>query len=166
MSQPHIAIIAAVAENGVIGRNNALLWRLRDDLRRFKALTVEHAVIMGRKTWESLGRPLPQRRNIVITRQTNFGAPGAEVVHSLSEALARCAGDKKVFVIGGAQIYAEALPLADTLYITDVRCAPAGDASFPVIDHSRWQQVSREAHHADEFNDHDFDFVTLTQKQT
>jgi dihydrofolate reductase len=164
MSLPQIAIVAAVAENGVIGSNNGLPWRLRDDMRHFKALTIEHAVIMGRKTWESLGRPLPQRRNIVITRQTNFGAPGAEVVHSLAEALSRCAGDTKVFVIGGAQIYAEALPIANTLYITDVRCAPQGDASFPVIDHSQWRQTRREAHLADEFNEHDFDFVTLSRQ--
>ena len=164
MSHPHIAIIAAVAENGIIGRNNTLIWRLRDDMRHFKALTTDHAVIMGRKTWESLGRPLPQRRNIVITRQTNFGAPGAEVVHSLTEALSRCAGDAKLFVIGGAQIYAEALPLADTLYITDVRYAPEGDASFPAIDQTQWQQTHRESHAADEFNEHAFDFVTLTRR--
>ncbi|MDB5813458.1 MAG: Dihydrofolate reductase [Rhodocyclales bacterium] len=164
MSQPHIAIVAAVAENGIIGHNNSLLWRLRDDMRHFKTLTLNHAVIMGRKTWESLGRPLPQRRNIVITRKSNFGAPGAEVVHSLAEALSRCAGDEQVFVIGGAQIYAEALPLADVLYITDVRCAPEGDASFPVIDHSRWRQTQRTSHAADEFNEHAFDFVTLIRQ--
>ncbi|HSD36764.1 MAG TPA: dihydrofolate reductase [Rhodocyclaceae bacterium] len=164
MSRPKIAIVAAVAENGVIGRNNALLWRLRDDLRHFKALTLDHAVIMGRKTWESLGRPLPQRRNIVITRNSNYGAPGAEVVHSLEDALARCAGDSTVFVIGGAQIYAEALTIADVLYITDVRCAPEGDASFPPIDHALWYQTQRQAHPADEFNEHDFDFVTLKRR--
>jgi dihydrofolate reductase len=164
MSHPQIAIIAAVAENGVIGHNNALLWRLRDDLRHFKDLTLNHAVIMGRKTWESLGRPLPQRRNIVITRKSNYGAPGAEVVHSLGEALSRCAGDKQVFVIGGAQIYAEALPLANVLFITDVRCAPEGDVSFPVIDHSKWRQTQRSSHAADAFNEHAFDFVTLTRQ--
>ncbi|MEC5386256.1 dihydrofolate reductase [Uliginosibacterium sp. H3] len=164
MSRPKIALVAAVAENGVIGRNNALLWRLRDDMRHFKSLTLDHAVIMGRKTWESLGRPLPQRRNIVITRNSNYGAPGAEVVHSLEEALARCAGDSTAFIIGGAQIYAEALPIADVLYITDVRCAPEGDASFPPIDHGVWQQAQRKAHKANEFNEHDFDFVTLTRR--
>jgi len=163
-SQPRIALISAVADNGVIGHNNALLWRLRDDMRRFKAMTTGHAVIMGRKTWDSLGRALPDRRNIVISRQTNFGAPGAEIVRSLDEALARCAGDKTIFVIGGGQIYASALPMASELHITAVHCSPEGDASFPQVNLDEWTETAREEHKADEFNQYDFDFVTLLRR--
>lgn len=159
-----IALIAAVARNGVIGRDNALIWRLRDDMRHFKNLTTGHAVIMGRKTWDSLGRPLPNRRNIVVTRQRNFGAPGAEVVHSLEEALSRCAGDTLTFVIGGGQIYTEALPLAHLLHITEVDCAPEGDARFPAIDPAQWHEHQRRSHPADEFNEHPFSFVEYRRR--
>ncbi len=114
-----ISIIVAVASNGVIGDKNTLLWHIREDLQHFKALTTGHPVVMGRKTYESLGRPLPNRRNIVVSRQ-EIAIAGCEVVHSLTEALALFAAEEEVFIIGGAQIYAEALPLADRFYLTRV----------------------------------------------
>ncbi|MFA9438750.1 dihydrofolate reductase [Uliginosibacterium sp. sgz301328] len=157
MSAPRIALIAAVADNGVIGRDNALPWRLSDDLKRFKALTLGHPIVMGRKTWDSLGRPLPGRHNIVITRQDGLQLEGATVVHSLDEAL-RAAGDvPQVFVIGGAQLYVAALPRANALHITEVHAAVEGDAHFPAI--AGFAETHREPHAADDRNEHAFDFV-------
>jgi dihydrofolate reductase len=143
-----IALIAAVARNGVIGRAGALPWRLPDDMKQFKARTIDHAVIMGRKTWESLPAPLARRRNIVITRQPGYAAEGAIVVGSMAEAL-REAGDE-AWVIGGAEIYAAALEHADTLVITHVDADVEGDAYFPQIDWTSWRAVSEEAHAIDE----------------
>ena len=128
-----ISLIVAVAENGVIGDRNALLWHISEDLRHFKAVTTGHPVVMGRKTWESLGRPLPNRTNVVITRQ-NIEIPGCTVVHSLEEAVALFPADEEVFVIGGAQIYAAALPLARKFYLTRVFRAYEGDTRFPAWD--------------------------------
>lgn len=132
-----ISIIVAVAENGVIGDKNTLLWHISEDLKHFKAITSGHPVVMGRKTFESLGRPLPNRTNVVITRQS-IEIPGCTVVHSLPEALALFAADEEVFIIGGAQIYAEALPLADRFYLTRVLRTYQGDTSFPEWDAERW----------------------------
>lgn len=141
-----ISIVAALgATTRVIGRKNELLWHLPEDLKRFKRLTLGHPVVMGRKTWESLppqARPLPGRRNIVVTRQAGYAAPGAEVAASLEAALARTEGEE-VFVIGGGELYAAALPLADTLYLTLVDDEPAGDAYFPVYEGS-FHEVARE----------------------
>ena len=139
------SVIVAVAENGVIGDRNRLLWHISEDLRRFKALTSGHPVVMGRKTWESLGRPLPNRTNVVITRQ-ELALEGCTVVHSLAEALALFPDEAEVFVIGGAQIYAEAMPLADRFYLTRVGHAYAGDTRFPDWNPAEWQLVASEAH--------------------
>jgi dihydrofolate reductase len=142
---PRLSLIAAVAANGVIGSDNALPWRLAEDLKRFRALTMGHPVIMGRKTFESIGRPLPGRRNIVISRNAGYKAGGCEVATSLSAALDSCrAGSNEIFVIGGAQIYAEALPQARRLYLTEIRRDFAGDARFPPFDRHHWQEISRE----------------------
>lgn len=154
-----LALIAAVASNGTIGRDNALPWRLRDDLKRFKALTLGHPIVMGRKTWDSLGRALPGRRNIVVTRQRDLQLDGAEVVHSLDEALALCDTVERVFVIGGAQLYAEALPRADELCLTEVQAEVDGDAHFPDWRDAGFKVVRRDSHPADEAHDHPFDFV-------
>ncbi|WP_374399541.1 dihydrofolate reductase [Niveibacterium sp.] len=154
-----LALIAAVARNGTIGRDNALPWRLRDDLKRFKALTLGHPIVMGRKTWDSLGRPLPGRRNIVVTRQRDLKLEGAEIVHSLDEALALCGEVERAFVIGGAQLYAEALPRADELCLTEVQAEVEGDAHFPDWRDAGFTEVRREGHPADEANDHAFEFV-------
>lgn len=140
-----IVIIAAVANNGVIGKANALPWHLPEDMRHFKALTTGHTVIMGRKTWESLPpkfRPLPQRRNIVVSRNPDFHAPGAEVVGSLDEA-AKLGAGATAYLIGGAELYACALPLAQRLELTEIDAAFEGDAHFPPYDHCAWIEVAR-----------------------
>lgn len=139
-----ISIIVAVAENGVIGDKNALLWHISEDLKHFKAVTTGHPVVMGRKTFESLGRPLPGRTNVVVTRQ-EMAIPDCEVVHSLAGALALFPDGEEVFVIGGAQIYAQALPLADRLYLTRVGHAYEGDTRFPAWDEAEWRLESSEA---------------------
>ena len=146
MTRPALCLIAAVARNGAIGKNNQLLVHLPGDLPRFKKLTLGHPVIMGRKTWDSIGRPLPQRRNIVITRNASWQAAGAEAAASLAAALASVAGEPKAFVIGGAQIYAQALPLADELVLTEIDANFEGDVFFPEWTRSSFQQTSREDH--------------------
>ena len=139
-----ISIIVAVAENGVIGDRNRLLWHIAEDLRRFKRITTGHPVVMGRKTWESLGRPLPGRENVVVTRQ-ELSLDGARTVHSLDEAYALFPPEEEVFVIGGAQIYAAALPVADRFYLTRVHRAYEGDTRFPAWDEREWRLVSSES---------------------
>ena len=135
-----INIIVAIAENGVIGDRNSLLWHISEDLRNFKRITSGHPVIMGRKTFESLGRPLPGRTNVVITRgETQF--EGCTTVHSLDEALSLFGAGEEVFVIGGAQIYAQALPVADRFYLTRVGRSYEGDTRFPEWDESEWRRV-------------------------
>ncbi len=136
MSPPIVALIAAVARNGAIGRNNALLCRIAEDLRFFKRTTLGSPVVMGRKTWDSIGRPLPGRRNVVVTRNPAWHAEGAEAAGSLDEALARLSDSPRVFVIGGAEIYAQALPLADELVLTEIDADFDGDAFFPAWDRS------------------------------
>ena len=139
-----LSIIVAVAENGVIGGNNTLLWHISEDLKRFKAITSGHAVIMGRKTYDSLGRPLPNRRNVVITRQ-DIQIEGVDVVHSLEEAIALFPSSEEVFIIGGAQIYAEAIPLADTFYLTRVHHSYEGDTIYPDWSGEDWKLIESES---------------------
>lgn len=139
-----VSIIVAVAENGVIGDRNTLLWHISEDLKHFKVLTTGHPVVMGRKTFESLGRPLPGRTNVVVTRR-RIEIPGCRTVHSLGEALALFPDGEEVFVIGGAQIYAQALPLADRFYLTRIGRAYEGDTRFPVWDERQWRLVACEA---------------------
>lgn len=139
---PEIVIIAAVAKNRVIGKDNTLIWNIPEDMAHFKALTSGQTVIMGRKTWESLPprfRPLPGRRNIVISRQADFAAPGAELAGSLEAALQLAAQAETAFIIGGEQIYRQAMDVADRLEITEVDLEPEGDAWFPAIDPNRWR---------------------------
>lgn len=145
-SGPRLSLIAAVAANGVIGNGNALPWRLPEDMKHFKALTLGHPVIMGRKTYESIGRPLPERRNIVVSRSPGFSVPGCEVVASLEAAVDSCADAVgEIFVIGGAQLYAAALPCAQRLYLTEIRAEFPGDTHFPSYDRSNWRAISRQA---------------------
>ena len=148
MSQkvPMLGLIAAVASNGVIGAQGRLPWHLPEDLRFFKAQTMGCPVIMGRRTWESIGRPLPGRKNVVVTRSAGFSAPGASVADSLDAALALCAAEPKVFVIGGAELYRAALPRADRLVITEIGRDFEGDVRFPDFDRSQWREASRESH--------------------
>jgi len=145
MTKPMISLVVAMAENHVIGINNTLPWHLPEDLKHFKAMTLGKPVVMGRKTWDSIGRPLPGRRNIVVTRNADWSADGAEVAHSLDAALALAGGVEEICVIGGAELYRQAIDAADRLLVTEVGLTVAGDAFFPVIDRSRWQETARES---------------------
>lgn len=140
---PRVFLVAAVAANGIIGAAGKLPWRLPEDLQHFKALTLGHPVVMGRKTWESLGRALPARENIVVTRHAGYDAPGASVAASLDAALALCAGEAVVFVIGGSELYAAALPLADGLVLTEIHRDYDGDTHFPDFDRKAWRETQR-----------------------
>lgn len=153
---PRVYLVAAVAANGVIGEGGKLPWRIPEDLRHFKSLTLGHPVIMGRKTWESLGRPLPGRENIVVTRTAGFAAPGAHVAASLDAALALCAGEPVAFVIGGGEIYAAALPLADGMVLTEIGRDFPGDARFPDFDRSAWRETQRKPQTGDDGLPFDF----------
>lgn len=155
---PRLTIVAAIARNGVIGSENALPWRLPEDMRHFRALTTGHAVIMGRKTWESLPpnfRPLPGRQNIVITRDRNYAATGATIAHSIEQAIA-VVDRPEAFVIGGAEIYALALPHTDRLELTEIEADFEGDARFPDYNRCDWQEASRERHRAEAGFDYAF----------
>jgi dihydrofolate reductase len=143
LAGPRVYLVAAVAANGVIGNGGRLPWRLPEDLRHFKELTLGHPVIMGRKTWESLGKPLPGRENLVVTRTAAYEAPGASVCASLDAALALCAGEPVAFVIGGGELYAAALPLADGLVLTEIHRDFTGDAWFPEFDRAAWRETQR-----------------------
>ena len=147
--RPRVCLIVAVADNGIIGRDGGLPWHLPDDLRRFKAVTSGHPIIMGRLTYESIGRPLPGRRNIVLSRDPEYRPAGVEMTGSFQAALAATADDEVVFVIGGAALFAETLPMADRIYLTRVHAAIEGDVWFPELDPQRWRLVSEELHGAD-----------------
>jgi dihydrofolate reductase len=156
-----LSIILAMAENRVIGRGGDLPWHLPEDLKHFKRTTAGHTVIMGRRTWESLGpreRPLPGRRNIVVTRQTEYHTPGAEVVHSFRKALHLAHHDDEAFILGGGEIFREALPVADRIYLTLVHAEVAGDAFFPELDMTEWKLVDERRHPADDRNEYAMTF--------
>ncbi|MBQ8205061.1 MAG: dihydrofolate reductase [Alistipes sp.] len=154
-----ISIIVAIAQNGIIGDKNSLLWHIKEDMRFFRTTTSGHAVIMGRKTFESLGsKPLPKRKNIVITR-SDLTFEGALTAHSLDEAIAMAEGDEETFIIGGAQIYRAALAVADRMYITRVEHDYQGDTSFPEVDYSQWRLVSEERHERGEEYEWPFSFL-------
>ncbi len=159
-----IALIAALARNRVIGRDNQLPWRLSADLQHFKALTMGKPIVMGRKTYESIGKPLPGRTNIVVTRDENYNAEGCVVVHSIDEALQAADGADEVMIMGGANLYSQLLPRADRLYLTEVQADVPGDAWFPELVASEWQELERESHPADEKNEFDYDFVVLARR--
>ena len=161
-----IALVVAMAENRVIGKDNQLIWHLPADLKHFKRLTTGHPIIMGRKTFEAIGKPLPNRTNIIITHQAGYKAEGCMVAHSLSEGLMMAQQmDAEIFVIGGAEIYRQAMFLADTIYLTEVHHTFEGDTFFPEIDSILWQGTSREFHKADEKNPYDYSFVTYKARE-
>ncbi len=141
-----LSIIVAVAHDGVIGVNNTLPWHLPEDLKRFRALTMGHHIIMGRKTYDSLGRLLPGRTTVIVTRNDNYKVEGALVANSLEAAIALCENDDEVFLIGGAELYQAGLKLAHKLYITEIELEVAGDAFFPKLVSTEWQETEREAH--------------------
>jgi dihydrofolate reductase len=151
-----ISLVAAVAENGINGRDGGLPWRLPADLRFFKLLTLGHTVIMGRRTWDEIGKPLPNRRNIVVTRNKALEFPGAERAPYLGSALALTVAEDEVFVIGGGKIYTEALPMAHRMYLTHVHAEVEGDTRFPEWDPAEWEMVSEERHEADDRHAHAF----------
>lgn len=154
-----LTLVVAKARNGTIGRDNALPWHLPEDLAHFKRTTLGAPIIMGRKTYDSIGRPLPGRRNIVVTRNPDLRIEGCEVVTSLEDAQRLCAGVEQMFLIGGAQLYAEAMPCADRLIVTEIDADVEGDAVFPPIDRARWIETARETHHS-AANGFDYAFVT------
>jgi len=163
--RPAISFVVARADNGVIGRHNALPWHLPADLRHFKRLTVGKPVVMGRRTFESIGKPLPGRHNIVLTRDPDWRAEGATVVPNLAEAIAAAGLDPKtradeVMIVGGAAVYAEALPIATRVYLTEVHAAPEGDTALPPFDPARWRETAREDHPTEEGRPA-YSFVTL-----
>lgn len=169
MTRP-LVIVAAVAENGVIGRDNQLIWHLKSDLRRFRTLTMGKPMIMGRKTFDSIGRPLPGRDTIVLTRDPGFAAAGVKVAHSWDEAVAAAdvsadaLGAHEVTVVGGAEIYALALPESDRLRLTLVATSPEGDAVFPPWDRAAFREIRREAHPAGPDDEHAFVFLDLERR--
>lgn len=159
-----VSIIVAAAENNVIGGNNQLLWRLPNDLKRFKSITTGHTVIMGRKTYDSMGRALPDRRNIIISRDAGLKIEGCETANSLEDAFQSAADEKEVFVIGGEQIYKQAWDKADRLYLTRVHTEKEGDTFIPEIRADQWTEESRDSHPADGKHPYAYSFIVYKRK--
>jgi dihydrofolate reductase len=165
MTGTRLSILVAMAQNRTIGINNTLPWRIPEDLKHFKALTMGHHMVMGRKTFDSIGKPLPGRTTVVVSRNTELKIAGCVVAHSLDDALAACAGDDEIFVVGGAELYAQAMPLADTLYITEIQKEVGGDAHFPSFEKTGWQEVSRKICHQDTPEILEYHFVEYQRKR-
>lgn len=163
MNRPRLSIIAAMAKNRVIGIDNTLPWRLPEDLMHFKALTIGHHILMGRKTFDSLGRPLPGRTSVVITRSKNLQLPGCIVANSIEDAIAACNQDSEIFIIGGAELYLQALDFADRIYLTEIQAEFEGDALFPEFDGGLWQESERRPGNSG--NGLEYDFVIYDKKQ-
>ncbi len=159
-----LSIVVAMADNRVIGRGNRLPWHLPADLRHFKSLTMGKPVLMGRKTHDSIGRALPGRHNVVVTRQSGYMAKNCTVVNSIDSALAACSNDDEIMVIGGAELYRELLPLCETIYLTLVHGDFEGDTFFPEIAPEEWRETTRVEHPADEKNPHPYSFVVMQRR--
>lgn len=159
-----ISIVVAISENNAIGKDNQLLWHLPADLKHFKNITTGHTIIMGRKTYDSIGKPLPNRRNIIITRQNGLNIEGVEVVNSLDEALALCKTETEVFVIGGAEIYKQAIAVSHRIYLTRVHQEFEADAFFPELDNETWKEIEKVDHLPDEKNKFAYTFSTLERR--
>ncbi|MGH8228901.1 MAG: dihydrofolate reductase [Steroidobacteraceae bacterium] len=151
--RPLLSLLVAAADNGVIGRDGGMPWHLPDDLKRFKALTMGKPMLMGRKTFEAIGKPLPGRTNLVLTRSSQWSRPGAVTVHSIEEAIEQAAVAEELVVIGGDEIYRLTLPLAERIYLTRVAARPQGDACFAVLDEREWREVERQSFGADARNE-------------
>lgn len=156
-----ISIIVAMDRNNIIGIDNDLPWRLSSDLKRFKAITMGKPIIMGRKTHESIGRPLPGRENIIITRDESYKAEGCTVIHNIDDLIVFCKAQDEIMIMGGAEIYRQTLSKADKLYLTEVHAEVDGNIVFPKLEKSEWEEVTRENHSADEKNEYDYSFVIL-----
>lgn len=156
-----LSIIVAVADNGVIGSGNQLPWRLPDDLKRFKALSLGKPIVMGRKTFDSIGRPLPGRLNVVISRQPGLEIPGCTVVTSIDEAIAAAQPAPEIVIVGGADIYRQVLPQVQVIHLTRVHANVDGDVLFPKLEEQEWREVAKEYHPADQRHAHAFTFSTL-----
>ncbi len=156
----YITIVVAIAQNYAIGKNNQLLWHLPKDLKHFKDITAGHTVIMGRKTFDSVGKPLPKRRNIIITRQA-LTIEGCEVVNSLQAAINLCKTEEEVMIVGGAEIYKQAMQITNRIYLTIVHHAFDADTFFPEIDYTLWKETAREDHETDEQHQFSYSFITL-----
>ncbi len=159
-----LSLIVAMAKNRTIGINNTLPWRCPEDLKHFKALTMGHHMIMGRKTFDSIGKPLPGRTTVVVTRNNDLEVDGCLVAHSLKEAIAMCAQDAETFIVGGAELYRQSISLADTMYVTEIQQDVAGDAHFPEFDKSVWKETSREMRQQETPQPLEFHFVTYHRK--
>lgn len=158
-----ISIIVAIGENNAIGKNNQLLWHMPADLKHFKNKTAGHSIIMGRRTFDSVGKPLPNRRNIVVTRQ-DITIPGCEVVKSIDEGIALCKDEDEVFIGGGAEIYREAMDKTDRIYLTIIHKMFDADTFFPLIDFTQWKETEHEDHQPDEKNKIPYSFITLERR--
>ncbi len=160
-----VSLIVAMSENRVIGRDGGMPWRLSADLRRFRTLTMGHTIVMGRRTWESIGRLLPGRKTVIISRNPAYIVEGAATVDNLNDALRTAAGDSEVFVVGGGEIYRLAIPIANRIYITRVLSQIDGDTTFPEVNWLEWTRIESEAHSANEKNNHDFVFETWIRNE-
>ncbi|MDP1537456.1 MAG: dihydrofolate reductase [Burkholderiales bacterium] len=157
-SKSRLSLIVAMAKNRVIGADGKIPWHLPNELQLFKSVTMGHHIIMGRKTWESINRLLPGRTTVIVTRQHDFKVPGALVVHTLEQAIAQCAGDSEVFIIGGGELYRAAMPLADRIYLTVVDAEPVGDTRMPEFDPTQWRVHSTQNYDKDDRHAHDYRF--------
>lgn len=160
-----ISLIVAMAKNRTIGINNTLPWRCSEDLKHFKSLTMGHHMIMGRKTFDSIGKPLPGRTTVVVTRNSDLEIEGCLIAHSLKEAITICAGDAEIFIVGGAELYRQAIKLVDTLYITEIQQDVEGDAHFPELDKNDWLETARDVRSQETPQPLDYHFVTYRRKQ-
>lgn len=159
-----LSIIVAMAKNRTIGVNNTLPWRCPEDLKHFKTLTMGHYMIMGRKTFDSIGKPLPGRTTVVVTRNNDLAIEGCIIAHSLQEAIHNCIGDDEVFIVGGAELYRQAISLADTLYITEIQQDVEGDAHFPEFDKNAWRETAREVRSQETPQQLGYHFVTYQRR--
>ena len=170
MTPLHLSILVAMAKNRVIGRNNRLPWHLPADLKHFKFLTMGQTIVMGRKTYESIGKPLPGRANVIITRQADYEVPGAMVVHSLEDALLICeetsTGHSENFIIGGEKLYRQALKICQRMYITEIQRDFKGDVFFPEFDRTEWEETQRDKHIAENEDNLEYHFVVLERKSS
>jgi len=163
--KPRVSLIVAMARNGVIGVNNSLPWHLPADLKHFKSLTMGHHIVMGRKTYESIGKPLPGRTSVVVTRNPEYSLPNVIVVNSLEAALTACDKDSEIFVIGGAELYRQAINLADRIYLTEIDADISGDAHFTEFSRDAWQEVERITNNPDDKNHYTYHFVTFDRRK-